>query len=90
MGWGSVVCYEVRFGRHGSVRCGVISRDSVKLGMAGTIRLDKTWYGSVCSGRRGWFGAIWLGPVGFFPAGSVRFGVACSGGVGCGPTWQAR
>ncbi len=51
-------------------------------GMAGTIRLDKTWYGSVCSGRqrkvargslgrfrhgrRGWFGAIWLGPVGFF------------------------
>ena len=54
MGWGSVVCHEVRFG------------------------------------RRGWFGAIWLGPVGFFPAGSVRFGVSCSGGVGCGPTWQAR
>ena len=46
--------------------------------------------GRLRHGRRGWFGAIWLGPVGFFPAGSVRFGVVCSGGVGCGPTWQAR
>ena len=63
---------------------------AVRFGRCGLIRSGSEGYGTVRYGRRGWFGAIWLGPVGFFPAGSVRFGVACSGGVGCGPTWQAR
>lgn len=66
MGWGSVVCHEVRFGRHGSVRCGLISRDSVKLGMAGPVGRDKVRWGVV------WSGVVWQARSGWIRLGTVR------------------
>ena len=64
-------------GRHGRASLGFIGCGKVwqvrwggvrQVG-SGLIESGSEGYGTVRYGRRGWFGAIWLGPVGFFPAG---------------------
>ena len=64
----------MRFVRAGVTGYGRIGSDLVCFGRCGLIRSGSEVYGTVRHGRRGWFGAIWLGPVGFFPAGEMGHG----------------
>jgi hypothetical protein len=69
--------------RFGLVLCGLLGQvrfNQVRIGRVRYGSLWQVWLVRCDMVRTGWV----------FPAGSVRFGVACSGGVGCGPTWQAR
>ena len=69
---GSVRQGAVRFGFMRFVRAGVTGYGRIGSGLVCFGRQRKVARGSLGRlrhGRRGWFGAIWLGPVGFFPAG---------------------
>ena len=72
--WGEIKSGGASYGLVWSGRLGKVRFDLVLCGLLGqawwgTARFNAVWWGGLGHGRRGWFGAIWLGPVGFFPAG---------------------